>query len=63
MMTSFSNPDFPVSNADCAEIEAIFIELMRVWVGAAPREPADSAVPFVDPPNNAQDLRSQWGLQ
>jgi hypothetical protein len=65
-MTNFPNPEFPVSSADCAEIEAIFIELMRVWVGAAPREPVEPvelAAPFVDPPNNKQDLRSQWGVQ
>jgi hypothetical protein len=67
-MASYLNPEFPVSNADCAEIEAIFIELIRVWVGAAPGKPVNSAPPFVDPrnvdpPNNAQDLRSQWGLQ
>ena len=72
-MASFLNPEFPVSNADCAEIEAIFIELIRVWVGAAPGKPVDLAPQFVDPrnvdprnvepPNNAQDLRSQWGLQ
>jgi Ni,Fe-hydrogenase III small subunit len=62
-MTNFPNPEFPISSADCAEIEAIFIELMRVWVGAAPAEPVKAAVPFVDPPNNARDLRSQWGLQ
>ncbi len=62
-MTSFLNPEIPISNADCAEIEAIFIELMRVWVGAAPCEPVNSVLPFVDPPGNAQDLRSEWGLQ
>jgi hypothetical protein len=62
-MTNFPNPEFPVSSADCAEIETIFIELMRVWVGAAPREAVNSVLPFSDPPSNAQDLRSQSGLQ
>ena len=56
-MTNFPNPEFPISSADCAEIESIFIELMRA------RDGGTEAVPFSDPPRSAPDLRSQWGLQ
>ena len=56
-MTNYPNPEFPISSTDCAEIERIFIELMRVWVGAAPGEAVNSTLPFVDAPSNAQDLR------
>jgi len=62
-MTNFPNPEFPISNADCAEIEAIFIELMRARDAATPGDEFNSVLPFVDPPRNAQDLRSQWGMQ
>jgi hypothetical protein len=62
-MTSFPNLEIPISNDDCAEIEAIFIELIRVWVGAAPGKPVNSMLPALDPPSKAQDLRSQSGLQ
>lgn len=55
-MTSFPNPEFPISSADCAEIEAIFIELMRA------RDAASSETSLV-PPANADDLRTEWGLQ
>jgi hypothetical protein len=61
-MTNFPNPAFPISNADCSDIEAIFIELMRAR-DAAPDEAGNSMLPFLDPPSNAQDLRSQWGMQ
>ena len=61
-MTNFPNLEIPISSADCAEIEAIFIELMRVWVGAAPGEPVNSPVPAIDPASNAKDLRSRPGV-
>jgi hypothetical protein len=57
-MTNFPNTEFPISSADCAEIEAIFIELMRVWAGAAPGEAVNSPLPAVDPASSAKDLRS-----
>jgi hypothetical protein len=62
-MTNFPNPEFPIGSADCADIEAIFIELMRARDGAAPGEAVNAVQPLLDPPRIAQDLRSQWGLQ
>ena len=41
-MTNFPNLEFPVSSAECAEIEAIFIELMRAR-DAAPDARSDIA--------------------
>jgi hypothetical protein len=61
-MTSFPNPEFPISSADCAEIEAMFIELMRARDAGAPEAAVNAVLPFADPPNNAQDLRTQWGM-
>jgi glucosylceramidase len=46
-MTNFPNPEFPISSADCAAIEAIFIELMRARDAATPAEA------FNDPPERA----------
>jgi hypothetical protein len=60
-MTNFPNPEFPISSADCAEIEAIFIDLIRAR-DAAPGDAANAVLPFLDPPRSAQDLRSQWGM-
>jgi hypothetical protein len=62
-MTNFPNPEFPISSADCAEIESIFIELMRARDPGTPDAAVNAVLPFSDPPSNAQDLRSQWGLQ
>jgi hypothetical protein len=62
-MTNFPDSDVSISSADCAEIETIFIELMRARDAAHPDEAHSLALPFVDPPGNAQDLRSQRGLQ
>jgi hypothetical protein len=62
-MTNFPKPEVPISNADRAEIVAIFIELMRERDAATPGEAVNLALPFLDPPSNAQDLRSQWGMQ
>jgi hypothetical protein len=62
-MTNFPRFEVAISSADCAEIEAIFIELMRARDAVHPNEAHNLALPFVDPPGNAQDLRSQWGLQ
>jgi hypothetical protein len=61
-MTNFPNPEFPISSADCAAIEAMFIELMRARDAATRVEAADSVLQFSDPPSNEQDLRSQWGM-
>ena len=62
-MTNFPNSEFPISSADCADIEAIFIELMRARDGATPGEAVSAVSPRLDPPRIAQDLRSRWGLQ
>jgi hypothetical protein len=62
-MKSFPNPEFPISNADCAEIEAMFIDLMRQRDAATDVEAETLKIPTLDPPDNAEDLRSQWGLQ
>jgi hypothetical protein len=56
-MTNFPNPEFPISSKDCADIEAIYIELMRAHDAAA----ADPT--SLVPPANSQDLRAEWGLQ
>jgi hypothetical protein len=61
-MTNFTNLDFPISSADCAAIEAMFIELMRARDAATEGEPADSVLQFSDPPSNEHDLRSDWGM-
>jgi hypothetical protein len=57
-MTNFPNLEFPISNAECAEIEAIFIELMRERDAAveAPVEMEITKAPTSNPPFSAQDL-------
>jgi hypothetical protein len=62
-MTNFPNPEFPISSADCAEIEAIFIELLRARDAGTPDAAVNAVLPFSDPPSSAQDLRTQRGLQ
>jgi len=57
-MTNFPNPEYPINSADCAEIEAIFIELMRNRDAGAPAEAVNAELPFLDPYGNPQDLRS-----
>jgi len=57
-MTNFPNLDFPISSADCADVEAIFIELMRAHDAAAPDEALNEAPPLLDPYGNPMDLRS-----
>jgi hypothetical protein len=56
-MTNFPNPEFPISSSDCADIEAIFIELMRAHDAAA------RGGNFLVPPGSADDLRTEWGVQ
>ncbi len=56
-MTNFPNPEFPISSRDCADIEAIYIELMRAHDAATRGETS------LVPPANSQDLRTEWGLQ
>jgi hypothetical protein len=58
-MTNFPNLEFPVSNADCAEVEAIFIELMRARNADRPGEVVNPLQPLLDPYGNPMDLRSQ----
>ena len=55
-MTNFPNPEFPISSADCAEIEAIFIELMRVRNAAEHAEAESSNTVSSNPPHSAHDL-------
>jgi hypothetical protein len=57
-MTNFPNPEFPISSADCAEIEAIFIELMRARDQEVQGQASPSMMPPVNLPGTAQDLRS-----
>jgi hypothetical protein len=62
-MTNFPKPEVPISIADRADIAALFIELMRERDAATEGGAINLALPFLDPPSNAQDLRSQWGMQ
>lgn len=57
-MTNFPNPQFPISSADCAEIEAIFIELMRLRNGGVPDQTVSASQQFHDMSGNSQDLQS-----
>jgi hypothetical protein len=57
-MNNFSNSEFPINSADCAEIEAIFIELMRELNAATQAGAFNSTLPFNEPPASAQDHRS-----
>jgi hypothetical protein len=57
-MTNFPNPEFPISSADCAEIETIFIELMRELNAGTQAGALNSTLPFNEPPASAQDHRS-----
>jgi hypothetical protein len=71
-MKIYPNSEVPISDADCAEIEAIFIELMRDQDAATHSGKENDAgensgsekmaLPFFDPPGSPEDLRSQWGL-
>lgn len=61
-MNIFSNSEVPISETDRTEIEAIFIELMRERDAPTHASAENAELPFFDPPGNAQDLRSQWGL-
>jgi hypothetical protein len=54
-MTNFPNPAFPISDADCADIEAIFIELMRARDAEAHAQVGGSNTPNLDPYGNVQD--------
>ena len=61
-MASFPNSEFPISSADCADIEAIFIELVQARdtvtpADAANSESASAVLPFLDPYGNVQDPR------
>ena len=62
-MNTYSNSEVAISNKDRAEIEAIFIELMRARDAAVSGEVANSMLPFPYPPHDAQKLRPRWGLQ
>jgi hypothetical protein len=57
-MANYPSLEFPITNAECAEIEAIFIELMRARDAAAeaPPEIEISKKPTSNPPLSAQDL-------
>ena len=55
-MTNVPNLEFPIGSADCAEIEAIFIELMRARNAAAQTEDLSSKTVSSNPPHSAQDF-------
>jgi hypothetical protein len=57
-MRDFPNPEFPINSADCAEIEAIFIELMRQREAGAPGQTVNPSLPFQDISGNGQDIHS-----
>jgi hypothetical protein len=57
-MANFPNPEIPLSSADCAEIEAIFIELMRELNAGTQAGALNSTLPFNEPSASAQDHRS-----
>jgi hypothetical protein len=54
-MTNFPNLEFPISSADCAAIEALFIELMRARDGDAHANVGGTDTPNLDPYGNEQD--------
>jgi hypothetical protein len=62
-MNIYPNSEVAISNKDRAEIETIFIELMRRRDVAREVATETSELPLFDPPGSAQNLRSQWGLQ
>ena len=62
-MNVYPNSEVAISNRDRAEIETIFIELMRRRNIARDAGTETSELPLFDPPGSAQNLRSQWGLQ
>jgi hypothetical protein len=55
-MTNFPNLEFPINSADCAEIESIFIDLMRERDEATRGEAVNSGMLFDDPPRQSHDL-------
>jgi hypothetical protein len=57
-MKDFPNPEFPINSADCAEIEAIFIELIRQRDAGAPGQTVNAVLPFQDLSGNSLDLHS-----
>lgn len=57
-MTNFPNSEFPINSADCAEIEAMFIELMRQKTAGAAGQPANAATQLHDLSGNERDLSS-----
>jgi hypothetical protein len=57
-MKNFPNPEFPINSADCAEIEAIFIELMRLRDAGSPQQTVSSAQQLHDLSGAGQDFQS-----
>jgi hypothetical protein len=55
-MNIYSNSEVAISNTDRAEIEAIFIELMRKQDAFEPTETADFKGPLLDPYGNVQEF-------
>jgi len=51
-MTNYFNSEVPLSSTDCAEIEALFIELMRARDIDTPDETVRGDQTFFDPPHN-----------
>ena len=57
-MTNFPNREFPLNSADCAEIETIFIELMRQRNAGAPEQTVPVSQQFRDLSGNGTDFQS-----
>jgi hypothetical protein len=55
-MNIYSNSEVAISNTDRAEIEAIFIELMRKQDGFEPSETVAPKGPLLDPYGNVQEF-------
>jgi hypothetical protein len=61
-MNTFSNSEMPISETDRSEIVALYIELLRERDRAAQSLAENLNLPFLSPPGNEQDLRSEWGI-
>jgi hypothetical protein len=61
-MDTYSNSEFPLLDSDMADVEDIFIDLMRQRDEHARWMLGDATPPSSNPPNNPDDLRSEWGI-
>ena len=51
-MTNYFNSEVPLSSTDCAEVEALFIELMRARDIETPSDAVPPDPTFFDPPRH-----------